>query len=464
MRLLNLVLTTVIALGEEQAGLPLLSMLRSQPRLGYAFSSFLFCRDFVAFTGRDAKARRMGTGVMIKPSVVPIFADKITTTVLAFIILCGSVIAASAQYSVDGLAIGTRLNFDSGAYRAYKCSRSEQFAGLTWCQKATRSREWRGPFTVAYSLLHSRDGKIVYVNRSQEPSYLDLNESDKEIQGYSRRFGEPPRIIKMPHRSVLLDGLITTWGKITLVQLDQETFKLLSEGKKPKTGLLIDFLGNFVLSAKEGLPIYRIENGPGFVWRASFDLNGRGSVRFAAVDASELSPPSQALVSAPPPSESGVDAPVTECDTYAASPRDPYRKTAGVPEEKLDPALAIPACAAAVRTFANSPRLKYQLGRAYWKSNNFGEALVRFRQAAEYQYAPAQALLGYMFQFGQGVSQDYREAIFWYSKAANQGFAPAQKILVFFSKWGLACPKTFCKHRSGIGKLLTKEILMPKTI
>src|ERR1700730_10254894 len=29
------------------------------------------------------------------------------------------------------------------------------------------------------------------------------------------------------------------------------------------------------------------------------------------------------------------------------------------------------------------------------------------RQAAEYQYAPAEALLGYMFQFGQGVPQNY---------------------------------------------------------
>ena len=416
-------------------------MLCSQPRLGYAFSLFLFCRDFVAFTGRDAKARRMGTGVMIKPSVVLIFADKITTTVLAFIILCGSVIAASAQYSVDGLAIGTRLNFDSGAYRAYKCSRSEQFAGLTWCQKATRSREWRGSFTVAYSLLHSGDGKIVYVNRSQEPSYLDLNEPDKEIQGYSRRLGETPRIIKMPHRSGLPDGLITTWGKITLVQLDQETVKLLSEGKNPKRGLLIDFLGNFVRSAKEGLPIYRIENGPGFVWRASFDLNGRGSVRFAAVDASELSAPSRALVTAQRPSGSGVDAPVTECDTYAASPRDPYRKTAGVPEENLNPALAIPACASAARTFPNSPRLKYQLGRGYWKLNNFAEAIIWFRQAAEYKYAPAEALLGYMFQFGQGVSPNYRDALFWYSRAANQGFAPAQKNLGLFFELGLGVTK-----------------------
>jgi hypothetical protein len=406
-----------------------------------AISLFLFRRDFVAFTGRDAKARRMGTGVMIKPSVVLFFADKIATAVLAFFILCEGVIAASAQYSVDGLAIGTRLNFDSASYRAYKCTPSDQFRGLTWCQKTTSGRERRGPYSVTYSLLHSGDGKIVYVNRSQEPSYLNSNEADKDIQGYSLRFGESPHIMKMPHRSGLPDGLITIWGKITLAQLDQETVKGLSEGKNPKKGLLIDFLGNFVRSAKEGLPIYRIENGPGFVWRASFDLNGRGSFRFAAVDASEFSPPSRALVTAQLPSGSAEDAPVTMCDTYAASPRDPYRKTAGVPEEELEPSLAIPACASVVRTFPNSPRLKYQLGRGYWKSNNFGEAIIWFRQAAEYHYAPAEALLGYMFQFGQGVPQNYPEALFWYSKAADQGFAPAQKNLGLFYEMGLGVTK-----------------------
>jgi len=102
----------------------------------------------------------------------------------------------------------------------------------------------------------------------------------------------------MPVRNSLADGLIAIWGKIALVQLDQETVKLLSEGKSPKKGLLIDFLGNFVRSAKQGLPIYRIENGPGFLWRANFDQNGRGSSRFAAVDASELSPPTQSWVTA----------------------------------------------------------------------------------------------------------------------------------------------------------------------
>jgi hypothetical protein len=56
--------------------------------------------------------------------------------------------------------------------------------------------------------------------------------------------------------------------------------------------LLIDFLGNFARSAKAGLPVYRIDGGPGFVWAASFDLKGRGILRLAAVDASRFVAPS----------------------------------------------------------------------------------------------------------------------------------------------------------------------------
>src|SRR5260370_24247162 len=102
----------------------------------------------------------MGRGVMTKPSVVLIGADKVRIAVLAFIILCGGAIAASAQYAVDGLAIETQLNFDSASYREYKCSPSDQFVGLTWCQKTRSGRERRGPYTVAYSLLHSGDVSI----------------------------------------------------------------------------------------------------------------------------------------------------------------------------------------------------------------------------------------------------------------------------------------------------------------
>ena len=211
---------------------------------------------------------------------------------LASIVLSANATAAPTQYAVDGLAIGTKLNFDSASYREYKCSPSDQFDGLTWCQKTRTDRERRGSYTAAYSILHSRDGSVLYVNRSQEPAFFKRTEAQDHIQRYSRSIGESPRIMKMPHRSGIVDGLIAIWGKITLTQLDQESIKILADGKSPKKGLLIDFIGNFVRSAKEGLPIYRIDGGPGCVWGASFDRKGRGTLRLAAVDASGfLSPP-----------------------------------------------------------------------------------------------------------------------------------------------------------------------------
>jgi len=97
--------------------------------------------------------------------------------------------------------------------------------------------------------------------------------------------------MKMPHRSGLPDGLIAVWGKVTLEPLDQESIKILAGGKNPKKGLLIDYLRNFARSAKEGLPIYRVDGGPGFIWATSFDQKGRGTLRLAAVEVSGFSQP-----------------------------------------------------------------------------------------------------------------------------------------------------------------------------
>jgi hypothetical protein len=70
---------------------------------------------------------------------------------------------------------------------------------------------------------------------------------------------------------------------------------MLEDGKSPKKELLVDLIGNFARSAREGLPIYRIGGGAGLIWIAGFDLmNGRGTLRFLAVDASELASSGQA--------------------------------------------------------------------------------------------------------------------------------------------------------------------------
>ena len=211
--------------------------------------------------------------------------------VLAYVVLAGNAIAAPTEYAVDGLAVGTQLNFGSASYREYKCNPSDQFDGLTWCQKTRSDKERRGSYIAAYSLLHSQDGNIFYINRSQEPAFFNRKEVEVNLQRYSRKIGASPRIMKMPHRSGLPDGLIAVWGKITLEPLDQGSIKILADGKSPRKGLLIDFLRDFARSAKEGLPIYRIAGGPGFIWAASFDQKGRGTLRLAAVEVSGFSPP-----------------------------------------------------------------------------------------------------------------------------------------------------------------------------
>lgn len=98
-------------------------------------------------------------------------AMRIGIAFLLSTVLSANAAAAQAQYTVDGLALGARLNFDSASYREYKCSSSDQFDGLSWCQKTRTDRERRGPYTAAYSVLHSREGNVVYVNRSQEPAF-----------------------------------------------------------------------------------------------------------------------------------------------------------------------------------------------------------------------------------------------------------------------------------------------------
>ena len=229
--------------------------------------------------GNKRRATAMRTGIVV----------------LTYVVLCGNAVAAT-EYAIDGLAVGTQLNFGSASYREYKCSPSDQFAGLIWCQKARTDKERRGSYTAAYSLLHSQDGNISYVSRSQEPAFLNPKEVELNIQRYSRKIGESPRIIKMPHRSGLPDELIAVWGKIKLEPLDHESIKILAAGKSPKKGFLIDYLRNFARSAKEGLPIYRIDGGPGFIWAASFDNKGRGTLRLAAVEVSGFSPPPTPVV------------------------------------------------------------------------------------------------------------------------------------------------------------------------
>jgi TPR repeat protein len=135
---------------------------------------------------------------------------------------------------------------------------------------------------------------------------------------------------------------------------------------------------------------------------------------------------SAALLAVTNGSAFSAPAPATECDIYAASSLDPERKAAGVPVDKLNPDLAIPACEMAAQTYPNSNRIAFQLGRSYSKKNNFGDAFLQFKKAATNGHALAQYNLGVMYERAMGVKEDKAQAVSWYRKAAEQGYAIAQ--------------------------------------
>ena len=70
-----------------------------------------------------------------------------------------------SAYAVSGVALGATVQFDRPAFKQYECSPSDQFEGFTWCQKTRQEKERRGRFSSTYSILHSRGGVAVYIDR-----------------------------------------------------------------------------------------------------------------------------------------------------------------------------------------------------------------------------------------------------------------------------------------------------------
>ena len=65
---------------------------------------------------------------------------RTSVSVVFSILIAGSswsLAHGNPAYSVTGVAIGSRVDFDSTAYQEYRCDRSEMFDGLTFCTKRT---------------------------------------------------------------------------------------------------------------------------------------------------------------------------------------------------------------------------------------------------------------------------------------------------------------------------------------
>jgi tetratricopeptide (TPR) repeat protein len=321
---------------------------------------------------------------------------------------------------LDGLRLGGRVSPQSNEYQKYQCTPSDQFEGVTWCNKQRLDeKEPRGPYRSSYSNAHSREGTIYYLSRSQEPAFFNAGEVDTDIENLSGKFGEQPRRVR-PHVRLgpNTDGIIAIWGKVTLEPLDAAGISELQAGRSPRKGILVDFIGSPSESARRGLEVYRVSGGPGFVWSASFNSKGLGTMRFFAIDPSALLPiVSKDRTEAALPTNYAN--PQNECDRLAANPSDRGKPPSvpGVPYDSLmnQSKQAIEACGLAAKQNPAELRYEYQMARAM-EAQVPEKAIEIHKKLAGQKYPAAFDNLGWLMV---KLHKDYGAAV-TYFKTGSQ--------------------------------------------
>jgi len=107
-----------------------------------------------------------------------------------------------------------------------------------------------------------------------------------------------------------------------------------------------------------------------------------------------------------------------DCDRLAASPLDPQKTTAGISYEKLNAALAIPACKQAVEMNSRVGRLWFQYGRALEKGNRLPDAIQAYQEAAKLNSGAAYNNIGELYRDGKGFQKDFKKAEEYFTKSA----------------------------------------------
>lgn len=85
---------------------------------------------------------------------------------------------------------------------------------------------------------------------------------------------------------------------------------------------------------------------------------------------------------------------------------------------------------------ACSNNLNLQQGIKSFQIQDYRQAFIHLRPAAEKGSPEAQYAVGYMYYYGQGVIEDRQKAWYWITQAANNGNQDAQRAMKILRKNG----------------------------
>ena len=98
------------------------------------------------------------------------------------------------------------------------------------------------------------------------------------------------------------------------------------------------------------------------------------------------------------------------CDTAAAAPLDLQGVTSGKLPNEIDPDIALPACADAVKAYPEVARFVYQLGRAQLANRDTKTAFATIKKAMDGNHVRAIYELSSLYEFGASVPRDAAKA------------------------------------------------------
>lgn len=78
--------------------------------------------------------------------------------------------------------------------------------------------------------------------------------------------------------------------------------------------------------------------------------------------------------------------------------------------------------------------LSLQEGIESFQIQNYRQAFIRLRPAAEKGSPEAQYAVGYMYYYGQGVIENRQKAWYWITKSAQNGNQDAQQAMKIMQK------------------------------
>ena len=231
------------------------------------------------------------------------------------------------NFAVGGLALGAFVYPDSAVYKSCACRPSDDFAGFTWCAVHHTEKGKFRPYASWLTILHSSANKVAFITQAIAPAFFEPGDVDREIQRLSHGFGQA-QILNADPRPSVPHAVLAAWGAVTLTPLDEAAMEALRRGEEIHRGLIAEFIGDAHESARIGLPVFSIGGGPGYLWGASFDNAGRGSLRISAVDASALGSTQPASPVAPPPTQ--LASPIA----VAPSPPTPSQVVPALPPQQ----------------------------------------------------------------------------------------------------------------------------------